>query len=145
GDGSTAAVSGTPPLWTLPINAATDYACVVTNSGQPAPDISIVKSATPSDADSYAVGQVIEYSFVVTNTGNVPLNDITVTDFEFNGVGPVPTVSCPAEEAALLVPGAQLICTASYTLEVGDVDRGNLENSASATGTPPDGLTPPEA
>ena len=94
--------------------------------------LSLVKSATPSGADAYNAGQVISYSFVVSNTGNVPVTGIAVNEVEFSGSVPMSAVSCPA---ASLDPGQQLTCTASYTLTQDDVDSGSLRNTANASGT----------
>ncbi|WP_197429822.1 DUF7507 domain-containing protein, partial [Auraticoccus cholistanensis] len=83
------------------------------------------------------------YTFVVTNTGNVTVDDVAVEELEFTGSGPRPQVVCPDERT--LAPGNQLICTATYTVTQADVDAGEVSNSARATGTPPEGLPPVES
>ena len=104
----------------------------------PAPSISLVKSATPSDAASYNLGQIITYSFVVTNTGNVPLTDVTVIDDGFSGFVPLGPITCPGGNGSVnLAVAEQVTCTATYTLTQEDLDQGSIENTASATGTPP--------
>jgi hypothetical protein len=95
------------------------------------PGISVVKSATPSDASSYTVGQKITYSYAVTNTGNADLSNVAVTEAAFSGSGPAPVVSCPGDALAV---GAQMICSAGYTLTQDDIDAGSLSNSAVADG-----------
>lgn len=100
------------------------------------PGLSVVKSATPSDAASFTVGQVITYTFVVSNTGNVPLTGVAVNDSGFTGTGTLSPITCPPG-ADTLAPGAQVSCTATYTLTQADVDAGQLANSATGTGTPP--------
>ena len=65
------------------------------------PALTIVKTATPGTYDQ--VGQVISYSYKVTNSGNVTLHgDIVVTDTK------IPTASSPTFTlpAAGLAPGA---------------------------------------
>jgi uncharacterized repeat protein (TIGR01451 family) len=104
-----------------------------------APAISVVKSADPSDADSYQPGQVITYRFAVTNTGNVTMNDVEVIEGDFTGTGTLTEPSCPS---STLVAGEQMICSASYTLTPEDVDNGSVENSATAQGTPEGSDTP---
>ncbi|MGI0501474.1 hypothetical protein ABY44_00310, partial [Burkholderia sp. ZZQ-2] len=89
----------------------------------PAPGITMVKSASPNTADAYVVGQEITYSFVVTNTGNVTLTDVTVDEGVFTGSGSLSAITCPAG-AASLAPGLQVVCTASYVLTQADVDSG---------------------
>lgn len=94
--------------------------------------LSIVKSATPSAAAAYNAGQPITYTFVVSNTGNIPVTGITVNEQEFTGSGALSAISCPATS---LDPATQFSCAATYTLTQADVDRGSLVNTANATGT----------
>ena len=92
------------------------------------PSIGIVKSA---DVASFsAPGVPITYSYVVTNTGNLTLTSVGVSD-PMAGLSPV---SCPD---ASLAPGADETCTATYTTTQGDVDAGGITNTGTATGTPP--------
>jgi len=102
------------------------------------PGLTLVKSASPNDPPHFIAGQVITYTFVVTNTGNVTLSDITVDETDFSGAGPVPSATCPG---GVLAPGAQLQCTATYTLLEDDIEAGTLTNTAVATGTLPQGGT----
>ena len=91
------------------------------------PSLSIVKSVT--SGDQYALGDVIAYSFLVTNTGDVTLTGIVVND---------PILDAPAVcDATTLVPSASTTCTGSYTVQPADVTNGNVHNEATATGTPP--------
>src|SRR5918996_3952839 len=86
------------------------------------PALTIDKSSTTTSIT--AAGQVVPYTFVVTNTGNVTLTGITVTDPK---VGPV---SCPE---TTLAPGASMTCTASYTVTQADINAGgDLNNTATA-------------
>ena len=105
----------------------------------PAPGISVVKSADPSDEQSFTAGQEIVYSFVVSNTGNVPLNDVTVNEGAFTGTGELSPVVCP--DTSLEVT-EQMVCSATYTLTQEDVDAGSVSNSATADGTPTGSETP---
>jgi uncharacterized repeat protein (TIGR01451 family) len=98
--------------------------------------LELVKSATPAGADAYNADQPIDYSFVVTNTGNVPVTDISVIETDFTGTGTMSAIDCPATE---LDPTEQFTCTASYILTQDDVDSGSLSNTARATGTAPGG------
>ena len=96
------------------------------------PALTLVKSATPMSYDQ--VGDVISYSYVVTNTGNVTLpGPFTVNDSKV-------AVTCPA--TASLAPGASITCTASHTVTQADLDAGQIVNVASATNggvtSPPD-------
>lgn len=96
------------------------------------PSLSLTKSASPSAEASYNAGQVITYSFVVTNTGNIPVEDIVINEVDFTGTGAVSTVTCPV---TTLAPTAQTACTATYTLTQDDVDALILQNTANASGT----------
>src|SRR5262249_30313477 len=46
------------------------------------------------------------------------------------------SVSCPSSS---LAPGASETCTATYTTGQGDVDKGSITNTGTASGTPPTG------
>jgi uncharacterized repeat protein (TIGR01451 family) len=132
---NTATATGTPPTG-APVDSPPSSAVV---TATPSPAITIVKSATPSDAAAYTAGQQITYSFLATNTGNVTLTDVTVDDSDFTGTGTLSAISCPE---TTLVPGASTTCTATYTLTQADIDRGTTTNTATATGTPPTGAPP---
>ncbi|WP_295010296.1 LPXTG cell wall anchor domain-containing protein [uncultured Microbacterium sp.] len=115
----------------------------------PSPEITLVKVGTPNDAASFVVGQVISYSFVVTNTGNVPVRDIAVTETAFTGTGTAPVIDCPDTSTTALAVRTSLTCTASYTITQADVDAlpQPIRNTATASGDPVGGgaqlVTPP--
>ncbi|MFJ2862962.1 CARDB domain-containing protein [Kitasatospora sp. NPDC087314] len=79
-----------------------------------------------------AAGQALHYTFTVTNTGDVALSSLAVTD---SGPG-TPTVSCPV---TTLAPGASTTCTATYATAEDDVKAGKITDTATVTGTTPDG------
>ncbi|MEZ5191692.1 MAG: hypothetical protein R2734_03685 [Nocardioides sp.] len=93
----------------------------------PDPSIALDKQAgTPT---GNAAGDTIDYTFVVTNTGNVTLDPVTVDDPK---VGPV---ACPSGP---LAPGDSVTCgPATYTLTQADVDAGHVANTATATAPTP--------
>ncbi|WAA66962.1 DUF7507 domain-containing protein [Microbacterium oxydans] len=135
---NTATATGTPPTGEPPVSPPSTVEVPATAT----PAITVVKSASPNTPDAYQVGQEITYSFVVSNTGNVTLADITVTEGDFSGTGDMSAIECP-DGAASLAPSAQVTCTATYVLTQEDVDAGEVTNSATATGTPPGDLEPP--
>ena len=100
------------------------------------PELDLVKSSSVEEISE--VGQEITYSFLVTNTGAVTVEDVTVNEGAFSGSGELSEVTCP-EEAASLAPGEDVTCTATYTVTQADLDSGELENTATATGTTPGG------
>ncbi|SIO26393.1 DUF7507 domain-containing protein, partial [Algoriphagus halophilus] len=91
--------------------------------------IDIVKSATPSTYN--AAGDVITYTFDVSNTGNVTLTDVTVSD-------PLSGLSAITPGPVTLAPGENQVFTATYTITQTDMDAGQVDNTATATGNDPD-------
>lgn len=98
----------------------------------PVPALSLTKSAAGGPATK--AGQVITYSFVVTNKGNVDVTDVTVTEGSFSGKGELGDVVCPADEADVLVVDASVTCTAAYTVVAADLTGGYITNTATAAG-----------
>ncbi|SFS89479.1 DUF7507 domain-containing protein [Saccharopolyspora flava] len=127
-----ATASATPPSGSPVVSDPS----TVTVTAAATPGITVVKTATPQSVS--AAGQTVDYAFQVTNTGNVTMNSVGITDTEFTGTGPAPEVSCPS---STLAPGISMTCTASYTATQADIDAGGFDNTATATGTPP-GSTP---
>jgi uncharacterized repeat protein (TIGR01451 family) len=71
---------------------------------------------TPGVAD---VGDVITYNYTVTNSGNITINNVSVSDVHL-GAGTLGTIT-PAT-VATLAPGASANFSASYTTVQGDID-----------------------
>jgi lipopolysaccharide export system protein LptA len=89
-----------------------------------APALTLVK--TPTQTTYYEVGDVINYSYLLTNSGNVTLEGpFTVTDDKV-------TVTCPA--TMTLAPLASISCTASYTITPADVIEESVTNIATGSG-----------
>jgi uncharacterized repeat protein (TIGR01451 family) len=87
------------------------------------PHLSITKVATER---SYSkVGDVIHYTIVATNDGNVTLTNVVVTDPKVSGLD-----CTPALPVASLVPGATITCTATHTVTQADLDAGHFANTA---------------
>ena len=132
---NTATVSGTPSGSTGHVISKPSSTRTPTTA--PAPGLIVVKSVDPSDGQAYTAGQVITYSFVVTNTGNVTLKNVGVDDAAFSGDrNNLSAIACPE---TTLVSGQVETCTATYTVTQADVDAGILTNTADVTGTPPSG------
>ncbi|CTQ48080.1 beta strand repeat-containing protein [Jannaschia donghaensis] len=103
----------------------TDTARVDLNGPAQDPSISLAKTSTAGGGFT-AVGDVLEYVYTVTNTGNITLTaPITVTDDRI-------TVSCPALPPGGVAPGGTLVCTASDTATQADLDAGEVQNTAEA-------------
>src|SRR5690606_138696 len=88
----------------------------------------------------YTEGDTITYQFVVTNTGDVTLTDVSVTD-ELVGLSPI-TYAWPGAPGVLEV-GQSVTATATYVVTAADVNAGNVNNVAIAEGTPPSTPTNP--
>jgi len=108
------------------ISHITFYYCGSTD----APNIELVKSGTYDDYNDdgvYNAGDKINYTFTVTNTGNVTLTNITVTDPVVTVVGgPIASLASGASDSTTF--------TAVYTLTKADIDAGSFTNTATATG-----------
>ena len=107
--------------------------------------IAIVKTSVFNDesGDGFAqAGETIDYTFTVTNEGNVSLSDIVITDPLFEAPNPVVTivfVSGDTDGDGELDIDEVWIYTATYVVTQDDIDNGQVENQALATGTDPDG------
>ncbi|WP_284283484.1 beta strand repeat-containing protein, partial [Portibacter lacus] len=140
---------GLPPITSVPDTAmttvpATPSLLLVKDVATP----TMVLGADPLLSDG---GDQIDYTFTLTNTGNVNLTDVSVEDSGplFNtiqGTNGALAIDCPV---IFLAPGASVECTSTYTMSQADVDNaaGILEgivNGAQASGTPPsDDPVPP--
>ena len=133
---NTATATGNPPTGspvtdqdddtqTLPLAASITLAKTGTL------DMTVVAPSDRADA-----GDKINYAFTVTNTGNVTLTGITVTDPKL--VAPNGSIS---GGPITLAPGASdaTTFTGSYTLTLTDINAGTFTNTATATGNPPTG------
>jgi uncharacterized repeat protein (TIGR01451 family) len=111
--------------------AGDDIACTVTNTAK-AVALSLVKSA--STAGAGVAGDLVTYSFVATNDGDLTLSGIHVDETAFSGSGSVSGIACPV---TTLASHASTTCSASYTLTQADVDAGTVTNTAVAAANPP--------
>ncbi|WJM15458.1 DUF7507 domain-containing protein [Microbacterium arborescens] len=122
---NTATVVGTPPAGD-PVTDEDDVDVPVPQ----APGILLEKTGALE-------GDVATYTFVVRNAGDVTLRDVSVTD-ALPGLSAVVYGAWPEAEG-VLAPGQSVTATATYTLTQADRDAGVVENTATATGTPPVG------
>lgn len=123
-----ATVSGAYTGNGAPVNVtATSAASVPLNI---APALTVSKTATPDT--NVPAGTVVTYTYTVTNTGNVPITNVTLADTH-NGI---PGALVPAFQSfttntgstnsgntiTLLQPGDVAVFTANYTVTQNDVD-----------------------
>ena len=135
-DGTTVArAPATPAPSRCPSTSGTTVVCTFTNLPlNPAIELDKTGSAINDlDGNGPDDGDTITYSFKVTNTGNIPLSTIAVTDTK------VGTVTCP--QTALAV-GASMSCTPkTYPITQAEVAAGKVDNTASVTGKGSNGVT----
>ena len=112
--------------------------------------LTLIKTASdPADNDSNGVdvGDVITYTYVATNSGNVTLTNVSIaeTQADFTGTGTLPSPSYASggsdqdSDSATddLAVGESVTWTATYALTQADVNAGFVENQAKATGSSP--------
>ncbi|TDN92570.1 putative repeat protein (TIGR01451 family) [Microbacterium sp. BK668] len=135
----TAVAQGTPPDDGGPVASASDTLSIVV-TGQ-VPSISLDKSADTDEITT--LGQVVTYSFAVTNTGDLTLTDVAVDDVQAPPAGSLDAV--PVCEAVVLAPDESTTCMAKYTVTQADIDNGRVDDTATAYGSPPNGAVPVES
>jgi uncharacterized repeat protein (TIGR01451 family) len=97
----------------------------------PQPTSGIGLTLTTDRAEVWQAGEVVPYTFTVTNTGDVPLNNVTVEEqMRLMVMDPVCASVIPTLE-----PGASSSCGATYIVPQSDIDRGVVVHNASAKAT----------
>ena len=105
------------------------------------PAIDILKTAMYDDGgDCSDPGELINYTFTVTNAGNVSLSNVVVNDPLLGGVVPGPDSGDTDNDGELDVTETW-IYTGSYAITQADIDAGSVQNTATVTGTAPDQTT----
>ncbi|MGO2559315.1 DUF7507 domain-containing protein [Brachybacterium sp.] len=132
---NTATTSGTPPTGEPPVDESTTTVPLI-----PAPAVELAKTGTLAEDATGSAGDAMGYSFTVTNTGNVTLTEVAIDD-PLEGLSEIAYGQWTGEEG-VLAPGESVTATASYVLTQADVDAGDVDNSATATGVPPAGEPP---
>ncbi|MGL5810861.1 MAG: DUF7507 domain-containing protein, partial [Nocardioides sp.] len=124
---NTATATGAPPGGGNRVTA-TDDATVFSAAE---PGIELVKTASPR---RYVAGDVVTFTFEVTNVRGLTLTDVAVTDTGLSGLS---ALDCAPAAPATLAPGEVMTCTATKTMTQAEADAGAVTNTASAGGTPP--------
>jgi hypothetical protein len=112
--------SNVPCVPLVPTETITTTAIVA-----PAPALSVSKALAVGD-DVVTVGETIDYTVTVANSGNVPLTGVTLTD---------PNATCEPVVTALAVSASDDVAC-SHVATVGDV--GSYSNTATADSTETD-------
>ncbi|WP_344820932.1 DUF7507 domain-containing protein, partial [Aquimarina gracilis] len=122
-----------------PNNDGSPDDATVTDLRQPLLDITKIGMLSDTNGNGFAdVGEDINYAFVVTNTGNVDITGISITDANAT-VTPTTTID--------LIVGASdsTTYTAVHTLTQADIDSGTYTNQALVTGLDHNGITVTDA
>ncbi|MCI5903508.1 MAG: hypothetical protein MRZ74_13455 [Blautia sp.] len=95
---------------------------------------------TRGSGKAFNAGQTVEFQITVTNTGNVTLKNVAVTDIlngitVFNGNGF--TVSGNVATIPTIEVGEEVVITASYVVTQADVDADGTKNVVTVTGEGP--------
>ena len=151
-DSDVDSTSGRTVAFALAVGATSDQDAGLIPAPVSNPSIAIVKTSSFDDGgDGQAdVGDVITYTYTVTNTGDVTLFDVAVTEQSgsFTGTGtlPAPTyvsgganLDGDGDAQDLAVGGGSIVFTATYSITQADIDAGSISNQALANGTDPDG------
>src|SRR6185295_13132346 len=93
--------------------------------GEQNPELSIDKQV--AEGQYTKVGQVLHYTIIVTNTGDVTLHDVVVTDPKVTDLECTPDLPVPT-----LKVGESFTCTATHTIVQADLDAGFFTNEACA-------------
>ena len=93
------------------------------------PGITIVKTADKTEISE--LGEVVVYTLTVTNTGNVTLTDVIITD-PLTGLN---------ENIGTLLPGEVKVEKTSYTVTNEDLQKTTILNVATVKATPPNDET----
>ena len=134
-------LTSTPPVTdgSDPVDPTTDGPTVA--SLEPTPALTLLKQGVWNDTNTDSVtgiGETIDYTFTITNAGNVTLNTVTLND-------PLPGLPAPTltggdtDSDNALDVGEVWTYTATYTIGQADIDAGKVENQATVTATPPVG------
>jgi LPXTG-site transpeptidase (sortase) family protein len=86
-------------------------------------------SKNVAEANYSAVGDVLHYSLATTNTGNVTLSNVSIADPLLG------FLACTPTQPTSLAPVATLSCTGSHTITQADLDAGQFNNTANASGS----------
>jgi uncharacterized repeat protein (TIGR01451 family) len=136
---------GTPPTYKFGLVASTGGSTDVhlirnlnVSTVNALPALTLVKQLDTSGAppSTYTAGTVLNYQFVVTNTGGVPVHGLAISD-------PLVSNATCATTTLNTAPGvgSSTTCTGTHTITVGEAAAGTLTNTASASAIDPGNAT----
>ena len=93
--------------------------------------VGVDQDRQPQAGELRPVGQVVTYTLTATNTGNVTLHNVTVSD-----TPALTAFTClPTIPVATLAPGASVTCTGTHAITQADLDAGSFTDTGHATST----------
>ena len=109
----------------------------------------ITLSKVPNPTTVNAPGQTVTYTITAHNSGTTTLTNVAVTEGSrlagtFSGTGTLSALTC-LPNTTTLAPGADLVCTVTYTTTQADIDAGEITNTASVSANSPGGGTVSDA
>uniref|UniRef100_UPI002492B708 gliding motility-associated C-terminal domain-containing protein n=1 Tax=Winogradskyella flava TaxID=1884876 RepID=UPI002492B708 len=108
--------------------------------------LSIVKSASSTTTGCVGEGDLVTYIFTVTNSGDVLINSITITDDLLGGdITATLTLTGDNGDNILDLTETWVFTAPNYTVTQEDVDAGNITNNVTANGLELDGTTTVQA
>ncbi|NRS90735.1 putative repeat protein (TIGR01451 family) [Flavobacterium sp. 7E] len=127
--GITSANAASVDRFVVNFSGSSDCAFIAVNKASlKTAELSLVKKASMSGCG--VLGDKINYSFEVTNTGETAITDIVLSD-------PLPGLVLATNVIPSLAAGETKILTAVYTITATDVTAGKVINSASVSGIDP--------
>lgn len=99
-------------------------------------ELTLTKSVAEATYDE--VGDVLNYTFVVENTGATAIAGPVAIDDDKTADESCPDVATVGNQDGYLDPGEDITCTATLTIAQGDLDAGSVVNTATASA---DGVT----
>ena len=104
--------------------------------------ISVSKKANVSKISNAKPGDMIQYTFIITNTGSDTLHDVVLKD-TMKGLSKITyhweDSTDPSTGSGILSPGERVTAEASYMITDEDIKAGKVVNTASAIAWTPDG------
>lgn len=115
-------------------NVESNRATVTTPIEQPHPWMSFEKTVDKKQltGNEAKAGTKLTYSFKISNTGNIAINDIAIDD-NLPGLSNI-SIDWKGHDRSLPA-GSSVTGTATYTVTQEDVDAGKVKNTATVTGT----------
>jgi uncharacterized repeat protein (TIGR01451 family) len=115
-----------------PTLVSSEVSALIASPHQPALTVEVASSLT--ETADYVLGATVEFTFWITNTGNVTLSDPAIEVVFFNGQSALDQIVCPTDDVA---PGGSIVCQAEHVLAQGDIDARRIDLTVAAQGDSP--------